>query len=157
MTTGGFDTPGETAGLAAVRWNWLKGMYVANVVVSGPLGLATLLAPEAVRRLLGVPAGDPIHFGIATGAVPLAFAIAGLAGLRAPLRFSPILGVQAVYKTLCLVGVVAPLALGGSVPAFAVPIVVIFLGFVVGDLVALPTAYLLAEPDPSMERPDDRA
>jgi hypothetical protein len=64
--------------------------------------------------------------------------------------------VQAVYKALFLVGVVGPMVPAGTVPGFAVPVVVIFLGFVVGDLVALPTTYLLAEPSRAMARTDDR-
>lgn len=58
--------------------NGLKAMYVANIIISLPLGLAVLGAPETMRGILGIPAGDPIHFGIASGATPLAFGIAGV-------------------------------------------------------------------------------
>jgi hypothetical protein len=140
----------ETTGYAAeeptvegtVRTRWLKGMYAANVAF-GILGLAVVVVPETVRGLLGVPAGDPIHFGIAAGAVPLAFGIAGLMGLRSPVRLSPVLGLQAVYKTVFLVGVVGPMAVTGRVPAYALPLVGIFAAFVLGDLVAVPVPYLL--------------
>ncbi len=73
-------------------------MYAANIRVSGPIGLAALAAPAVSRPLLGIPSGDPLSFGIANGAIPLAFGLAGIAGLRAPLRLSPILSLQVVYK-----------------------------------------------------------
>ena len=126
-----------------VRWHWLKGMYAANVLVSGPIGLGALLAPALTRGLLGVPAGDPINFGVATGAVPLAFAIAGVAGLRAPLRLSPVLGLQVVYKGLFLLGVAVPLALTGGVPSYGLPLVGIFAFFVLGNLIAIPIPYVV--------------
>lgn len=143
MAADGADAFAEGTEDDEVRWNWLKGMYAANVLLSGPLGLATILAPELVRGLLEIPAGDPVNYGIATGAVPLAFGLAGLAGLRAPLRFSPIPGLQVVYKSLFLLGVIAPLAVAGQVPSYALPVVGIFAFFVVGDLIAIPRDYVL--------------
>jgi len=137
--TGG---PEEATVDVEVRWHWLKGMYAANVLISGPIGLGALLAPALTRGLLGVPAGDPINFGVATGAVPLAFAIAGAAGLRAPLRLSPVLGIQVVYKALFLLGVAAPLALTDGIPGYGLPVVAIFAFFAVGNLIAIPVPYL---------------
>lgn len=134
----------DGVGDAEVRWNWLRGMYLANVVISGPVGLAALVAPGFARGLFGIPAGDPVNFAIATGAVPLAFGLAGLAGLRAPLRLSPILGLQVVYKSLFLLGAVVPMAIAGQVPSYGIPVIAIYVFFVVGDLVALPWAYLRA-------------
>lgn len=142
VTPGAIDAPAEWREDADVRWNWLKTMYVANVLISGPIGLGTLVAPEFVRGLFGIPAGDPVSFGIATGAVPLAFGIAGVAGLWAPLRLSPVLGLQVVYKSLFLLGVLVPLALMDGIPEYALPIVGIFVFFVVGNLVAIPWDYL---------------
>ncbi|MFB6240941.1 MAG: hypothetical protein ABEJ46_05205, partial [Gemmatimonadota bacterium] len=117
-----------------------------NVVMLG-LGLAgvgTLVAPGAIRGLMGIPPGDPVFFGMAAGAVPLAFGLAGVAGLRAPLRLSPVLALQALYKSLFLAAVVAPLAVAAQVPAHAVPLIVIFLFFIVGDSVAVPFRYLVS-------------
>lgn len=126
-----------------VRLNWLRGMYVANVLVSGSIGLLALAAPALFRSLTGVPAGDPISYGIANGAVPLAFGVAGLLGLRAPLRLSPVLALQVGYKALFLAAVVVPLAMTSGVPSYAWPVVGIFVIFIVGNLVAIPFPYLL--------------
>lgn len=133
----------------SVRFPWLKTMYVANIVISGGIGLGTLLAPEMVRALMDLPPQDPIHYGIAAGAVPLAFGVAGVWGLRAPLRASPVLLLQACYKLLFLGAVAFPLAWSGQFPEHAVPVVAIFAFFVVGDLIAIPFSYMRAAPPPS--------
>lgn len=128
-----------------IRHNWFKTMYGANVVISGPVGLGALLAPEAFRTLMGLPPQDPIHFGIASGAVPLAFGLAGLWGLFAPLRAAPALLLQFCYKVLFLLTVALPMALSGQFPAYAMPIVGIFGFFVVGNLIALPFSHLFSQ------------
>lgn len=127
-----------------VRMGWLRAMYLANVVVSFPIGLAVLAAPETMHGVLGIPAGDPVHYGIASGAVPLAFGLAGLLGLRYPLRLAPVLGLQLLYKTLFLVGGVLPMALAGTVPGYATPVIVIFVLFAVGDGIAVPFRHLFS-------------
>lgn len=122
----------------------MKAMYLANVVVAAPLGLGTLAAPGTARALMGIPPGDPVLFGLAGGAVPLAFGLAGAAGLRAPLRLSPVLALQALYKSLFLAAVAAPLAATGQLPGHAVPLIVLFVFFIVGDVVAVPFRHLLS-------------
>lgn len=128
---------------SSVRLNWLRGMYVANVLVSGSIGLLALAAPSVFRSLTGVPAGDPMSYGIANGAVPLAFGLAGLLGLRAPLRLSPVLALQVAYKVLFLAAVIVPLAMTSGIPPYAWPVIGIFAFFIVGNLEAVPFSYLL--------------
>ena len=125
-----------------VRMRWLKGMYLANVIISGPIGLANLVAPDVMRTLMDIPPGDPIHFGIGAGALPLAFGIGGALGLRVPHRMAPVLLVQALYKSLFLVGGILPQALRGSVPGFAIPLIGLFTLFIVGDVIAIPFSHL---------------
>ena len=129
-----------------IRYGWLRAMYGANVLLSGPIGIGALLAPEAFRTLMGLPPQDPIHFGIASGAVPLAFGLAGLWGLWAPLTAAPVLLLQATYKILFLVAVALPLMVSGDFPNASVPLVVIFVFFVAGNLIAVPLSQLLGAP-----------
>lgn len=129
-----------------VRVGWLKAMYGANIGVSAPIGAAVLLAPDAFRAVMGIPPQSPIYFGMASGAVPLAFGLAGLWGLRAPVKASPVLLLQLCYKGLFLGAVVFPLVVTGQFPSHAVPLVVIFIFFIVGDAIALPFRYLFREP-----------
>jgi hypothetical protein len=121
-------------------------MYTANIIISGPIGFAAIVAPRFARSFFGIPAGDPVTFGIANGAIPLGFALAGILGLRAPIRLSPILGLQAVYKSLFLIGVIVPLAIAGQIPNYALPIIDIFVFFIVGNLIAIPFRYVAAYP-----------
>ena len=125
------------------RFKWLKAMYVANLVVSGPIGVGIIFAPETMMSLFETPGVDPVLFGY-SGAVPLGFAICGALGLRSPLRMSPVLLLQAAYKAAYLLGVLLPLAVVGQFPASAAPEVVIFTLFIVGDLIAVPIPYLMA-------------
>lgn len=133
----------------SVRFGWLKGMYWANILISGPIGAGAILAPDAFQTLMGLPPQDPVHFGIASGAVPLAFGLAGLWGLQAPLKTSAVLLLQVCYKVLFLAGVALPLMLSGAFPRHALPIVAIYTFFIVGNSVAIPFRYLLKSSVPS--------
>lgn len=126
------------------RLKWLRAMYVANIVIALPLGLGVLLAPEGMRGVMGVTGGEPIFYGMAAGAVPLAFGLVGLLGLRFPLTLSPVLALQALYKSLFLIGVILPLFVIGQLPTFAVSLSVLFVLFIVGDLIAVPFSHLLS-------------
>lgn len=127
----------------SINYRWLKAMYIANLIVDLPVGLGIIFAPQAMMDFFETPGVDPVLFGF-SGAVPLGFAICSAMGLRSPLRMSPVLLLQAAYKTAYLLGVLLPLAVVGQFPTSAAPEVVIFTLFIVGDLVAVPFRYLLA-------------
>ena len=124
--------------------NWLRFMYIYTIAVAGSFGLAILVTPALVVSRLGLPAQDPIMFGV-TGSVYLAFAFLSILGLRAPLKFAPILLLQLFYKLVWFIGLAAPLFVQGQFPVSALSFVVIFASFVIGDLIAIPFRYLLAK------------
>ena len=124
-----------------VRKNWLKAVYIGTIAVAGLSGLLAVLAPELWRSLNSWPAVEPLTFGI-TGSVYLAFALLSIFGLREPLKFCPVLLLQLFYKVIWLVGVLIPLAISGKVGAYVVAVVIIFVAFVIADLIAIPFAYL---------------
>jgi hypothetical protein len=126
-----------------IRWRWLRAMYVYTVIVAGGFGLGMLLAPMRIQSILGMPAQDPMTFGL-NGSVFLAFGLAAIAGIRAPLKYCPVLLMELAYKLIWLLAVVVPLVLRGKFPTSAVVQVVIFVTFVVGDLVAIPFRYVFA-------------
>ena len=126
-----------------IRWRWLKAMYVYTAIVAGGFGLAVVLVPARVQALSGMPAQDPVVFGL-NGSLFLSFGLAALAGIRAPLKYCPVLLMELVYKLIWLLCVVLPLVLQGEFPASAAAQVVLFLTFVVGDLVAIPFRYVFA-------------
>lgn len=124
-----------------IRWQWLRFMYVYTIIIAGGFGLAEILAPARVQSMLGMPAQDPVVFGLGAS-VFLAFGLVAILGVRAPLKYCPVLLVELAYKLIWLCGVVVPLALRGEFAASAIVQVVIFGTFVVGDLIAIPFRYV---------------
>jgi hypothetical protein len=131
------------AGQYLIRWGWLRFMYVYTAIVGGVIGLGTIVAPRLVQATFGMPAQEPVVFGL-SGSVYLAFAVVAIAGFRAPLKYCPILLAELVYKLIWLLGVITPLALRSEFPGWALVQVVVFITFVVGDLVAIPFRYVFA-------------
>jgi hypothetical protein len=128
-------------------------MYILTVIVAGGFGLGMLLAPAQVQSALGMPAQDPVTFGL-NGSILLAFGLAAIGGLRAPLKYCPILLAELAYKLIWFLAVVIPLVAQGRFPASAVVQAAIFVAFVVGDLVAIPFRYVFGH-DTSLSGVDD--
>ena len=62
---------------------------------------------------------------------------------RSP-KFVPLLLLQLVYKPLWLAVFAIPLFLKGQFPKYAVGTSVVFLTYIIGDLIAIPFAYLFS-------------
>jgi hypothetical protein len=128
-----------------VRWGWLKFMYVYTIVGAGGFGLGIIAVPDFMRSIFGMPVSDQISaFGI-TGSVYFAFALMSILGLRSPLKFTPVLLLQLTYKIVWLIGVVLPALLSGIFPAYAIILTVIFVSYIIGDLIAIPFPYVFAK------------
>jgi len=126
-----------------IRWRWLKFMYIYTTVMAGGIGLAQLLAPSQMQSALGMPAQDPLVFGLGAS-VFLAMGLIAILGIRSPLKYCPILLVELAYKLLWLCGVVLPLALRGEFPSSSIVQVAILCTFVVGELIAIPFRYMFS-------------
>jgi hypothetical protein len=127
-----------------VRWGWLKFMYIYTIVVAGGIGLGIIVVPKLIRSVFSLPNGDPITFGIA-GSVYLSFGLLAILGLRAPLKYVPILLLQLSYKVVWFVGVLLPLLVAGRLPMYAIPIAILWATYVIGDLIAIPFSYVFAK------------
>lgn len=125
------------------RTRLLRVMYAWTILVAGAFGVAMLIAPEAVKTRYGTTC-DPVVYGIA-GSVFLAFALLAALGFREPVRYSPVLLLQLVYKVAWILAVAVPLALRGQYPATEYQTAAIFMLTVVGDFIALPYGYLAAK------------
>jgi hypothetical protein len=112
-------------------------MYVLTVVVAGGLGLMMVVSPSIVNSLMGVPTDVPIVYGVA-GSVFLAFSLLLVLGLRSPLKSVPVLLEQLMYKVVWMVGAVLPALLNDNFPTWAESMVLIFLVFIIGDIVSIP-------------------
>ena len=129
-----------------VRWGWLKVMYWYTIVGAGGFGLAMVLFPETVRSLFGWPTQDPIVYGV-TCSVWLAFGVMSIFGLRSPLKFIPILMIQLCYKSIWFIGVVFPLLISGNFPLYGILHVFVMGSYIIGDLFAIPFAYVFSKMD----------
>ncbi len=127
-----------------VRWDWLKFMYIFTIVVAGGFGLGVIFIPNVLISIFRMPKQDPIICGI-VGSVYLAFGILSILGLRSPLKFVPILLLQLCYKVIWFVGVIFPLLFSEPFPMYGISFIVIFVLFVIGDLIAIPFSYVFAK------------
>jgi hypothetical protein len=116
-------------------------MYIYTIVVAGGCGLGMILAPNFVKFIFRLPQQDPIAFSI-LGSVYLAFGLLSILGLRAPLKFVPVLLLQLCYKAIWFVGFVIPLCVKWQFPFYAAATVIIFATFVIGDIIAIPFSYI---------------
>jgi hypothetical protein len=132
------------SGRSEIRWGWLKFMYVYTAVVAGVCGLGMIVAPDTVRSAFGLPDQEPIAFGT-VGSVYLAFGLLSLLGLRAPLKFVPVLLLQLCYKSIWFVGIVLPLCVKGRFPLYGVQMAIIFASYIVGDLISIPFDYVFSK------------
>ena len=127
-----------------VHPNWLRFMYAYTIVVGGIMGLTFLIAPSTASSLFGFPEEEPIIAGLAAS-VGVAFAILSIAGLRSPLKFSPVLLLQLTYKAIWFIAVIIPKLAVGQLPSYAIMSSVLYATFVIGDLIAIPFRHLLAK------------
>jgi len=127
-----------------IRYGWLKAMYIYTIVGAGGFGLGIIVMPTIMRNIFSWPAQDPIVYGI-TGSVYLSFGLLSILGLKAPLKFLPVLLLQLSYKLVWFVGVVAPLLFTGRFQSYAILHVVIFLSYIIGDLIAIPFSYVFGQ------------
>ena len=129
---------------AKIRWTWLKIMYTYNILGAGGFGLGYLLMPDTMITMMGMPAQDPVTFGLA-GSVFLAGAFISVLGLWSPLTFAPVLLSELFYKTIWLIAVVLPLVISNRFPAYAGIMAVIFLTYIIGYLIAIPFPVIFAK------------
>jgi len=124
-----------------VRWGWLKFMYIYTLIGAGGLGLGIIFIPSVVQSLFRFPGQDSVVFGL-LGSTYVALGIVSILALRAPLQFAPILLLQLCLKVIWIVAVVGPFLLSGGLPLHAALLLVIFVTYVIGDLIAIPFPYL---------------
>ena len=121
----------------SIRLSWIKILYFYTLLGAGGFGLLILIAPQFYLQLFAIPAIDPFFLG-AIGSVFLAFGVIAAIGLRSPLSFAPIFLVQMAYKVAWFAFVFFPHLLQGSIPLYAWIMAVIFLSYIILDIIAIP-------------------
>jgi len=131
-------------GNVSVRWGWLKAMYFYTLVVSAGVGLGMIFFPATIQSVFRFPPQEPVMLGL-TGSLFLALGLVSILGLRAPLKFVPILLLELVYKPVWIIAVALPLFLKGQFPFYVVFISVTFLTFIIGNQIAIPFSWLFSK------------
>jgi hypothetical protein len=127
-----------------VHPNWLRFMFAVNIFVVGGLGLALLIGGQAAFTSFGFPTEEMTMTGYALS-VMVAYAIMGIMGLRSPVKFAPVLLMQATGKIVWFLAIIIPLLATGPLPSYAVMLSVSFIPLIIGDLIAVPWKYLFAK------------
>jgi hypothetical protein len=141
---GGERLTAET-GKIAYHPRWMQFMYALVIAVAGFAGLSGLVAPEWLHVFQSVPIQEPFIAGVAYS-MWFALAIWSIAGLRSPLKYTPVLLLVMTYKTVWLLAVVVPHAVSGE----ALSSSVIFNGVgwifvIIGCAIAIPWKYVFAK------------
>ena len=127
-----------------IRWGWIRGMYIYTIVTSGFLGLGIIFVPDVIKARLPWPVEEPTAFGV-VGSLYVALGLLAILGLRSPLKFIPVLLIELIYKSVWIIGVCIPLLVNSQFPRYAMPTLVIFVTFIIGNLIAIPFHYVFAK------------
>ena len=126
---------------SAHRITALKILYVYTLAGAGVMGVWMLVAPVGFASALGLPEPDVYVQGI-VGAVYTAFGLLAAIGLRNPEAVAPAFFLQLAYKSLWLLLVFLPAVVHGGAPRYAWSLALVFVTYIVLDLLALPFSSL---------------
>ena len=125
--------------------NWLRFMYVINIVLAMGMGLVYLVSPSTWSSLLGVPKVDPMWAAGYAYSYMVALGIIGLFGMLSPLKFSASLLLQATGKIVWILAVFVPALVGGSATSWSYELTLLFVFWIMGDLIATPWRHFLSK------------
>jgi hypothetical protein len=103
-----------------------------------------IVIPEVIKSIFSWPVEEPIAFGI-IGSVYVSFGLLSILGLRSPLKFVSVLLLQLCYKLIWFIGVLLPLLVTTKFPGYAIPMAIIFVTYIIGDLIAIPFSYIFTK------------
>jgi hypothetical protein len=121
--------------------NWLRVMYALNIFLTGGLAIFLIVAPNTAATVFSSPAQEPLLSGYASSYM-LGIAILSIAGFRSPLKFSPLLFLQAIVKIVWFVGILIPAMVAGPLSTFAISLAAMFVPYIIGDLIVTPYRYI---------------
>lgn len=120
----------------------LKIMYFYTMVSTILFGIVVIALPGLFYTFTDMPVQDPIMFGV-LGSIWIAFGISSFLALRAPMKFIPVLFMQFTYKVIWIVAVCLPQVIMGNGGIYAIVFLVVFLTYVIPDLLFIPWKELL--------------
>jgi hypothetical protein len=120
--------------------NWLRFMFAVNIFMTGGLALFLLITPDTAATLFSAPAQEPLFSGYASSYM-LGLAIFSILGFRSPLKYSPLLFLQAIVKIIWFLAILIP-AMANGVSTFGLELAALFVPYIIGDLIATPYKYM---------------
>ena len=120
----------------------LKILYLYTMISTILVGILVLAAPSLFWTLSDMPEQDQFIFGI-VGSVWLAFGICSALALRNLRKFVPVLLMQLIYKVIWIVVVFLPLTITGQGGIYGILLLIVFLTYVIPDLLFIPWKELL--------------
>lgn len=118
-------------------------VYAANILIAGYVGLSCLFYPNRTQtRALFAGNARNDHPLRLVGALWLAIALLSVLGLYFPLRMSPVLFIQLIYKFLWLVVCALPILMRGRLGDLPGVMTSIFLVYILVLGLTLPYGYL---------------
>ncbi|MRR07390.1 MAG: hypothetical protein EG828_10690 [Deltaproteobacteria bacterium] len=127
-----------------VRWGWLRFMYIYTIVGAGGFGFGMIFIPTVIQSVFRFPSQDPVVFGI-SASVYTAFGLISILCLKSPLKFAPVLLLQLCYKVIWLVAVILPFLFSNGFPLYAATLLIIFVTYIIGDLIAIPFSHVFSK------------
>ncbi len=121
--------------------NWLRVMYVINIFLTGGIAVLIIAAPSTAAALFSAPAQEPLFSGYASSFM-LGMAIFSILGLRSPLKFSPLLFLQAIVKIIWFIAILIPTLVAGPLSTWGIELAALFIMYIIGDLIATPYKYM---------------
>jgi hypothetical protein len=88
--------------------DFLKLIYLANILVAGFIGITSMFAPKLSAALVFSKCYPPTELIRLVGCLWVAIALLSLGGCWRPLTFSPLLLLQLIYKGAWLIVVALP-------------------------------------------------
>jgi hypothetical protein len=119
-------------------------MFGVNIFVTGGLALAILIGGQPALTSFGFPTEEMMLAGYVPS-VMLAYALMGIIGLRYPVKFAPVLLMQATGKIIWFLAIIIPQLATGPLPTFALMLSATFIPLIIGDLIAVPWKYLFSK------------
>ncbi len=122
--------------------NRIRVMFALNIFLTGGLALFIIVAPNMAASLFSAPAQEPFFSGYASSYM-LGIAIFSIAGFWLPLRFSPLLLLQASVKIIWFMAILIPALTAGSLSTYGIELAALFIPYIVGDLIVTPYKYII--------------
>lgn len=124
----------------SIAWR-LRIVYIVTVVLAGTAGMAIVMAPERVYTFYQLEVEKPLFMGIC-GTIWTSYAICAALALHSPLRFSPIVFLQCMYKAMWLIFYVGSHLVSRDFPPHMLEHALSFSIVLALDLWAMPWTYL---------------